>query len=309
MKKINLYIIVLFGLFMSCEEVLFEEDLSDKKTILIAPSNEAKVENTSVTFSWEALDQATEYRLQLAQPSFENASQVVIDTTVKSTSFNAKLVKNTYQWRVRAQNSGSVTPYTAASFTVVESEDFSSREVLLVLPQNNAITNQTTLSLQWQPITEATLYRVQLLKDNNEIISDKTTTNTSLSGIFPEGITKWQVRAENNTQSTLYTTRTITVDSKNPKKPVTTAPVNDASQAGTKVTFVWTREAVAGTAEFDSIYVYKDLQLTQLAVKNRVTSPSDIDLEASTTYYWFIKAFDQAGNQGESSTVSKFIIN
>ncbi|WP_103069711.1 fibronectin type III domain-containing protein [Aquimarina sediminis] len=309
MKTIKIYLGVLFIVFMGCEEVLFEEDLTEAKTILIAPSEGATVENTSVTFSWEAVDQATEYRLQLAQPNFENASQVVVDTTVTTTSFNTTLVKNGYQWRVRAQNSGSNTSYTTASFTVIESEDFSAREVLLIAPQNNGIINATAANLQWQAVTDATLYRVQLLNESDEVISDKTTTNSSLSITFPEGVTKWQVRAENNTQSTLYTTRTLTVDSKNPKKPVATAPVNDASQSATTVTFSWTREVVEGTAEFDSIYIYKDQQLTQLATKDKVTSPSDIDLEAGTTYYWFLKAFDQAGNQSESSDVLRFTIN
>lgn len=309
MKKISIHILALFIICMSCEEVLFEEDLSDKTTTLVAPSDGATVENTSVTFSWDAVDQATEYRLQLAQPSFENATQIVVDTVVSSTSFNTTLVKNEYQWKVRAQNSGSNTPYAIASFKVIESEDFTVRKVLLVAPQNEGIVNTTATNLQWQEVTDATLYRIQLLNQSNEVITDKTTTDTSMSITFPEGVTKWQVRAENNTQSTLYTTRTLTVDSKNPKKPVTTAPVNDASQTATTVTFSWTRELVEGTAEFDSIYIFKDQQLTQLAKKDKVTSPSDIDLETSTTYYWFVKAFDEAGNQSESSTVLRFTIN
>ncbi|WP_103865335.1 hypothetical protein [Aquimarina sp. I32.4] len=309
MKKLVFYIPVCFLTIFGCEEVLFEEDLSDKEIVLIAPSDKTTVENTSVTFSWEAVDQATEYHLQLAQPNFENATQIVMDTTVASTSFNTTLVKNEYEWRVRAENSGSATSYVNAGFKIVESEDFSAREVLLIAPQNNGIVNATTSSLQWQAVADATLYRVQLLNSSTEVISEQTTTETAITITFPEGVTTWQVRAENNTQSTLFTTRTLTVDSQNPKKPVPTAPVNDASQTATTVAFTWTREEVQGTAEFDSIYIYKDEQLTQLAYKNKVTSPADIELEASTVYYWFLKGFDEAGNQSESSTTSKFTIN
>ncbi|WP_148639159.1 fibronectin type III domain-containing protein [Aquimarina longa] len=308
MKKLFIYIPVCVLILFSCEEVLFEEDLKDKKTVLIAPAEGTTVEKTSVTFSWEAVDQATGYRLQLAQPSFESASQIVVDTTVTNTNFNITLTKNTYQWRVKAQNSGSATPYAIASFTVVESEDFSARKIVLIAPQDNEVVNKNALNLQWQAITDATIYRVQLLNKNNEVVSDKTTADTSISITFPEGVTQWQVRAENNTQSTLYTKRTLTIDSKNPKQPVATAPANETTQAATKVTFSWTRETVAGTTEFDSIYIYKDQKLTQLAIKNKVTSPSDIDLDASTTYYWFLKAFDQAGNQSEPSTVSRLTI-
>ncbi len=308
MKKAHLYIFACFCILFSCEEVLFEEDLSDQKTVLIAPSQDATVETTAVTFSWETVDQATEYHLQLAQPDFEKTTQIVIDTIITGTNFNATLIKNDYQWRVRGQNSGSSTPYALANFKVIESEDFSSREVLLVAPENDKITNTTTPSLQWQAVADAVLYRVQLLNQSNEVISEKTTNSTSTSLTFPEGVTQWKVRAENDTQSTLYTTRTLTVDSKNPKQPAVTAPLNDATQSGTIVTFSWTREAVEGTAEFDSIYIYTDEQLTELAKKDRITSPSDIDLEASGTYYWILKAFDEASNQSEASTKSRFTI-
>ncbi|MEW7280943.1 hypothetical protein ABW636_20310 [Aquimarina sp. 2201CG1-2-11] len=309
MRKISLYILTFLCFFYSCEEVLFEEDLSDKKTVLIAPSNDTTVETTAVTFSWEAVDQATEYHLQLALPDFENTNQIVIDTVVTTTNYNATLTKNSYQWKVRGQNAGSATPYTTASFKVIESEDFSSREVILIAPENNNITNTTTPNLQWQVVTDATLYRVQLLNESNEIINEETTSTASVSPTFPEGVTKWQVRAENNTQSTLYATRTVTVDSKNPKQPMVTAPANDATLSGTTVTFSWTREAVAGTTEFDKIYIYTDEDLTQLVTEQEATSPADIDLTAGATYYWIVRAFDQAGNQSETSTKSKFTIN
>ncbi len=312
MKKLFAYTIVLFIFLLtlySCEEVLFEEDLTDKTILLIAPTDSTTVRNTSVTFNWEGVELATAYRLQVAQPTFENASQVVLDTTVTTTTFSTNLLRNEYQWRVRAQNSGSSTLYATASFIVIESEDFSSNEVILVAPENNAITNSTTPALQWQVVTDATRYRVELLDENNQVIEEETTTATTTSFTFPQGATKWQVRAENNTQSTLYTTRTLTVDNIKPNKPVATAPANDATQSSTTVTFSWTRETVSGTTEFDSIYVYKDVALTELVVKDQLTSPSDVSLDASTTYYWILKAFDQAANESDPSDVSRFTIN
>ncbi len=309
MKRINIYLGIVFLVFFSCEEVLLEEDLSDKTILINAPTDGATVRNTSVTFNWETVDQATAYRLQVAQPDFENAAQIVLDTTITGTSFNTSLVRNSYNWRVRGQNSGTATPYVTAGFTVVESEDFSAREVLLVTPGNTTIVNTTSINLQWQAVTDATSYRIQLLNQSNAVVEEKTTADTSISFTFPEGVTQWQVRAENNTQNTLYTTRSLTVDSMKPNQPVVVAPANDVSQAGTTVTFSWTREAVAGTPEFDSIYIYSDVALTQLVSKNRVTSPTDIELDASTTYYWFLKAFDEAENESESSTSSRFTIN
>ncbi len=312
MKKVSIYVVLLsisFLMLFSCEEVVFEEDLSDKTIVLVAPKDGATVRNTSVSFSWEAVELATNYRLQVAQPNFENAAQIVLDTTITATTFATSLVRNQYQWRVRAQNSGSATPFVAANFNVVESEDFSSNEVLLVAPVDNEVTNSAMVALQWQEVTDATAYRVQLLDESNAVVQEETVTGTTVSLTFPEGVTKWQVRAENATQNTLYTTRTLTLDTMVPNKPVATTPANDATQTETTVNFSWTREVVEGTTEFDSIYVYKDVGLTDLVTKDQVTSPLDISLEASTTYYWQVRGFDQAGNQSDPSDVSRFTIN
>ncbi len=309
MKKQLLYIAVLFFICIGCEEILFEEDLSDASLVLIAPADGSRVENTSVNFSWDAVDQATGYRLQIARPNFENASQIVEDTTVTATTFNTTLLNNAYEWRVRAQNSNNATAYTQASFSVIESEDFSARQVVLSSPADNTKLNTTTISLQWGAVTDASMYRIQLLDSNDQPIQEETATTTSIQLMFPEGVTKWQVRAENNTQSTIYSTRVVTLDTMNPTKPILTTPANQASLTDPIVSFAWTREAVEGTIEVDSIYIYQDEQLTQLVTKDEVSSPSDITLDANATYYWVVRAFDEAENKSETSDISNFTIN
>ncbi len=308
MKRYFLYTIIALA-FFSCEEILIEEDLSDGIVTITAPSDGTTVANTSVNFSWNAVDQATSYRLQIAYPSFESPVQVVEDTTVTKTNFSTTLVKNDYEWRVRAQNSGSETAYTMASFRVIEAADFAARELLLISPANNAFNNTSDITLQWESVADATLYRVQLLDASNAVIQEETLTATSLQLTFPEGVTKWQVRAENSTQNTLYFTRAITVDTMAPNVPVAVTPANEAVFTDPVINFTWTREIVEGTTEFDSIYIYSNPQLSELVTKDQVTSPSEITLDAGNTYYWFLKAFDQAGNQSAASNTLEFTIN
>ena len=309
MKPYFVYTILILLAFVSCEEIIFEEDLSDSFVRIIAPVDSTAVRNTSVTFTWEAVDQATEYRLQVAYPSFENAVQIVEDTTVAITSFNTALVKNNYQWRVRAQNSGSQTPYTISSFEVLEAEDFSSRNVTLVSPTDNTKTNTELIELQWEAVKDATTYRIQLLGDNDSILQEITTTETLLEITFTEGTTTWQVRAENNTQNTLYSSRQLTLDTVDPNIPTASEPINGATFTETNISFSWDREIIEGTQEFDSIYVYRDQQLSELVIKDQVTSPSELTLDSGSSYYWFLRAFDEAGNQSDSSTVLNFTIN
>ncbi|RZS98806.1 hypothetical protein [Aquimarina brevivitae] len=309
MKKYFIYIGITIISLISCEEILIEEDLSDDTVTLIAPVDGSTVANASVNFSWEAVDPATSYRLQIARPSFASAVQVVKDTTLALTSFSTTLTSNTYEWRVRAQNAGSNTVYTSAAFSVTESDNFPARDVVLLSPQNNQIINTATITLTWEQVTDATTYRVQLLDDTNQVIDEQAVTTTSAQFVFPEGTTTWQVRAENDTQNTLYSSRTITVDSTNPAKPVGTTPANQATLTSTSVDFSWTRELIEGTTEFDSIYVYRDQQLTDLVTKDQATAPTTITLGASSTYFWVVQAFDEAGNESETSDTLTFSIN
>ncbi len=309
MKKYILSGLLMITTFYGCEEAFIEEDLSDDTTAIIAPKDGSQIEDTSINFSWEAVDQATSYRVQIARPNFENAAQIVEDTTVSSTNFSTSLTKNAYEWRVRAQNSGSETPYVMAGFNVIEPTDFASRKVLLVSPENELATNEPEITLEWQVVPDANTYRIQLLNTSDEVIQEETTNETQITLIFPEGTTNWQVRAENATQNTLYTTRSLAVDTMKPNTPVATAPANNATLTETTVSFSWTREVVEGTAEIDSIYIFEDEALTQLVTKNQVTSPEEIALEASKTYYWFLKAFDAAKNESDASATQNFVIN
>ncbi|MFC5044439.1 hypothetical protein [Aquimarina hainanensis] len=61
--------------------------------------------------------------------------------------------------------------------------------------------------------------------------------------------------------------------------------------------------------EVDTLFVYSDEALTQLVRKEQAGSPAEVPLDAGTTYFWRVKAFDKAGNQGEASNTFTFTIN
>jgi len=106
--------------FISCEETLLEEDLSEAQISILAPNDGSVLTSENVQFNWDSVEQATSYRMQIATPNFNAATQILVDTTVSSLQFTARVLSGEYQWRVRAQNSGSQTPYNTASFSVSE---------------------------------------------------------------------------------------------------------------------------------------------------------------------------------------------
>ncbi|MDC7996886.1 hypothetical protein [Gilvibacter sediminis] len=114
--------ILLFSLIIvttySCEETIFEPDISEDAVSILAPVDGVTIDNETTRFSWNGIDGATEYRIQVATPNFENATQILTDSVVDQFSLEIRLSSGSYQWRVRAQNSGHQTPYTTATFTV-----------------------------------------------------------------------------------------------------------------------------------------------------------------------------------------------
>ncbi|WP_298341160.1 hypothetical protein [uncultured Algibacter sp.] len=119
MRKLLFYVFTLIGL-VSCEELIEVADISNKTVTVLAPKNEIILQSGAIVFTWDGLEDAESYRLQIATPSFESAQQIVKDTTLTTTSFSTTLSFKNYQWRIRAENSGYQTNYTINSFSIEE---------------------------------------------------------------------------------------------------------------------------------------------------------------------------------------------
>ena len=304
----KLLIGLLFLTFISCEEIIMEKDISKNEVVLIAPTYNAQFYSTGVSFTWDSVTDATEYQLQIATPNFANPLQIVLDTTIKETNFTQQLPIGNYEWRVRAKNSAYSTNYSLRLVSVVSAADFQNNTVVLNTPVNNLITKTMLQNLSWQSIIGATGYQVQVYDGNNTVISDQIITTTNLNYNFTEGNYFWKVRANNGTQQTLYSSRSVLVDTTIPNTPVLTTPANTSTSTNTNVNFQWNRVPVAGSVEKDSIFIYTDAALTVVKLKKEASSPFATTLELGT-YYWYTKSFDQAGNKGTKSSVFSFTVN
>ncbi|MCH2197015.1 fibronectin type III domain-containing protein [Kordia sp.] len=120
MKK-YIYSIFTALLFISCSDIIEVPDISKDTVNLAAPSDNATLNITTLTLSWEAVEDAENYQVRVARPDFENILQVELDTTLTENSISVQLeAGNSYQWRVRAINSEYTTPYTTYTFTLEE---------------------------------------------------------------------------------------------------------------------------------------------------------------------------------------------
>ena len=87
------------------------EDLSFRSITLLSPANGSAVADSDVTFNWEVLTGATNYRFQYSTQS--DFSTLTLDTllSVNDLTLN-NLTEGTYYWRVRGINAVSYTHLT-----------------------------------------------------------------------------------------------------------------------------------------------------------------------------------------------------
>ncbi len=307
-----LYIVSAIVIFtISCDDIIFEEDISESNLIILAPTNNASIVSGNISFNWETVSNADKYQIQIATPNFADAIQIVLDSTISKTSFTKQLLTNNYEWRVKAVNSAFETSYFTNTLTVTEVEDFTDKEVVLLSPINNLISNESSQSLTWKSVEGATEYRVQIWQPdiNGTLVHDEVVSLTSMEYTFLDGNYTWQVRAQNYTQNTLYFSRTLLVDTVKPNIPTLLTPINNENKASGKISFTWERESIVGSVESDSIYVYTDAELKTQVFKDISTNKQyEKDLSANS-YCWYVQSFDTAGNQSSNSTIFSFNLN
>ena len=117
MKKIFL-ILSASLLILTCDDIIEVEDISNEIVILLAPTNEATLNTSSLNFNWESIEDAETYHIQIATPNFNQAQQIVNDSIVNTLNFSTTLDPNIYQWRVRGENSAYQTSYTIQNFSI-----------------------------------------------------------------------------------------------------------------------------------------------------------------------------------------------
>lgn len=306
---LNKYLLILLILcFASCEEILLVPDISKEDVVLVSPGNNVTLSSSGVTLSWNLVENADKYQLQIATPSFDAPLQIVVDTIITKNSYTQQLNIGKYEWRIKAVNSGYETAYATRSFEILNNDDFQNNTVVLLTPSNNIITKTALQKLSWDAIIGATSYQLQILDESSTLVKEQNTDAKLLNFTFDDGKYTWKVRASNGTAQTLYTTRSILVDTKAPNTPTLSIPANASTATILDINFQWNRAPIAGSAEKDSIYVYTESALTNLNFKDKGNSLYSKTM-VKGTYYWFVKSFDEAGNQSARSTVFNFTIN
>ena len=307
--RFNLFFLIFISFILTgCDDIIEVPDISQDVVTLIAPTNGSSIQGNTTSFNWEIIANADAYELQIATPNFSAASQIVIDSTLNSNQFNTTLLSNSYEWRVRGINSGFVTAYTSSNFTVLESDGLAGNTVVLNTPENDFSTNDEVVRLTWDALIDATEYRLLIL-DGTTVILDETIADTEIDISFSEGRFSWQVRAQNATENTLFSSRSITVDFTDPNTPQPSSPANNEELDAGEIEFSWDRENIPGSQEGDSIFIFSDQNLQNIVASAASRSKMAMLTLQEGSFFWAVRSFDDAGNESNLSTARTLNIN
>ncbi|MGE0562535.1 MAG: hypothetical protein AB7O47_12020 [Flavobacteriales bacterium] len=310
----NLLFISITLMMFSCKDFI-EEDISHDTITLNAPANNLQTVILTHTFWWEHLKGAEQYKMQVVEGTFSSTIKLVLDTTIGTNKFDFTLYPGTFQWRVKGTNNGSETVYTTFTLVVDSTNDITAQTVVLNLPNDNVVTNASSLTLRWNSIYIADNYNLDIRENNwsgNSVAGFPISTTTNEYTVtLADGIYEWGVQGENSVSNSFtgYSKRTLTIDTGVPDTVALSLPLNNTIIGDSNYTYKWSHPTTDnGSALTDSIFFYSDINGSTLYKSGRGTANNYTDSLGSGIYYWRVRSTDEAGNVGGYTTMRKFTI-
>ncbi|MCF8457035.1 MAG: hypothetical protein K9H62_13985 [Bacteroidales bacterium] len=306
--------ILILAVIISCDDI-FEADISNAELVVNYPPAQYSTPQLSLSFDWEAVEDAIEYEIRIT--TMENGLYTIIymDSVVSETSLLISFYPDTFDWSIRAMNYSSETQYASGKLIITDDESLDGQNVLLFLPVDNFYTNETEICFRWDTLEQADYYTIDIRKDswggdffiNPQIVFTDTIVNT-----LDEGKYVWGVQARNNSSNTLYTTRTLYVDTTVPGIPTITYPLDSAtvSYLGISIPLQWQHASDSGSPLSDSIFIASDSTFESIILHELTSSTTFyFNPEAQTEIFWQLKSVDKAGNVGAACEIHTFSVN
>ncbi len=171
--------------------------------------------------------------------------------------------------------------------------------VVLVSPADGATNQSQPLTLDWNDLTDATNYQLQV-DNNSNFGSPEVNQNTSSSGYVVTGLAGgvtyyWRVRAQNVCNYGPWTSaRMLTTACVAPVAPTLATPADGASGLAQPVALDWAD--VSGATNYQVQVDDQSAFTSPLVDAQGATSNASVSsLTASTTYYWRVRAQSACG--------------
>jgi hypothetical protein len=313
--KVYLYLLLSAAALLlgSCKDII-EPDIDKKQVNLLAPGEQYKSKSYTVNFWWDEVGDASAYRLQVVTPKFDTIGALITDTLVNSNKFAFNLEPGNYEWRVRAENSGSQGIFSAPRAFSVLPSSIKQQAVQLSAPAADALVNNPAVTFRWGTVYGATLYRLQIdtnnFADTARLLYNKTFPVQEAQFSLPaEQQYQWRVRAENDTaQSKWSAVRVLRYDHTPPGQVTLTGPA-DAKVVTLPVSLQW--NTLAGASRYKLYVLKRDSTSTYSPSFPMLINTNSYNFNLGSSgdrVYWKVSALDAAGNEGQASKLQSFVL-
>ncbi len=263
--------------------------------LLDSPEDNVLCVELVTTYSWEAVNGATMYRLQISDnPDYD--SPVVDTNEIANVFFQATIPDpiTVYYWRVRAEDDNNVGYWsTSRTFT----STITAPELLF--PDESLSGLPLKFTLVWQEDVPNSIYNVQVSRSTNflnPIIKaenlDEPNYDIELDDYFEDYY--WRVQAVYNTCSSSWSEvkqfRTVV------GPPGLIAPADSEVNVALKPRFEWEHSSGATQYEISvaTDTLFDNVVLGRRGILSTNFQVSDV-LEKNTLYYWRIRASNNEG--------------
>lgn len=270
--------------------------------------------------TWDAADRAAYYEVRYARSTAYGDWVEPVRVVGTSFAVTVALVRDAdYSWQVRAVNGGGTGPWSPVrTFHTPLSAAEPPTAPNLLAPADQETLTTVTPTFTWDASLEANGYHLQVSTDSGfgAGVLDHFTSATSLALATPLDYSTtyyWRVQATNNLGTTNSVTRSFTTPAPPaPPAPSLVLPEDGSTVSSLVPTFDWTddwearrwtsgyRLQISTTQDFGSFVFNNTVQ-----GGSEFVLPSWVRLSHSTSYYWRVQGFNNAGS-GDWSAVAGF---
>ena len=301
MKTLILLGSIILVLFSGC---IFSPDVDLGTMNGLVPTDGSSTTDTTPTFSWNSVEGAVGYELQIADS--EAGVETAPTTSVTGTSYTPSTALTnlqTHYWRVRAKDGDG----QYGAWSAINSLSVNWGAVSGLIPANGSDTTDTTPALSWSETSGAVGYQIRMA-DNESGLENAVS-------VEEEGEIHHPTTAWDNSHVHYWQVRAKDADGQyGPWSAIHSlevswgavsglSPANGSATTDTIPTFSW--NAVEGAAGYE-LQIAGSRAGVETAPATIVTGTSYTPTSALTneqTHYWRVRAKDGAGQYGAWSGV------
>ncbi len=268
---------------------------------LLSPANDTTHVPQTLQFSWQAVNGAAWYRLQISTDSTFHFYTTDDSTVVPSLVVSGLSTSSRYFWRVVAYSTpGAITTsMTRALTTTVTVPGIP----VLSQPVNNAVDQPIGTVLQWTPAVGAQTYRVQCATDSSFappslVLDDSTVSGATRTVPSQASLTRyfWRVNAKNGNGTSAYSEiRQFVTAMTRPDVPQLATPANASAEISIPTVLNW---AAAQRAQRYRIQLSQSATFTTIVVDDTaiIDPPYTANqLAHNSAYFWRVAAWNPGG--------------